>query len=753
MRRSGPAQMRRANRGAVMTDYGILLATIAIVVLISIFAVGGDIKRIYCEAGSALAQAMGRAPWDCDPVEPKVEDLAAAAEEEALAEKPEDCAEGCLFAGFTTGKVAKLNTEGLPLWENTTLTKKIYEIASDKDGNIYAGGEDGFVLKIGPDGKEIWRGLELGPVMAIAVSDDGFVYTGTGSGHSSVVKYNAETGGVLAIQRVRTPDSYGGPRDWVNGVTVDKHGFVYASTKYGALAKIDPNGEMPILWQEEASQELLEDVDVDDTGNLYVVGSTIDTLQPDAGADEEAFMVVDDGAARYTVNSNTDLAGQFFDAALAPNGDYAVVGFRKWPDGEYGTYVTNMRLGSKSNPNKWTADYHLLPGSVRGINFDKAGDLYVANIGGWIKKLNGKTGEELASWDYPEGIWTVHVSGKPRSKGPSGSTEVAQTVPPVAGPGTCSTNCPYVGLSNGTVIKVGDNGSPVWTSTDSKSQISGMQWMADGSLLTGSTDGKLRKFDPDGNVVWVHDSGVASVTDVVVIADGHIIFGATGGMVRKLTPDGETVATRYVETTISDKAKNDFVKSLALGPTGDVFAASQHGAFARINPDGDMTVLWREEMGIEYLDRLEVGNDGLIYVTTYQYDSSQADRNIYDMVWVFREAGNARQLVTFQDEPNGYISASALNKSNNTFAFAEWTYSGGFKPIIRSINPGADYPKMWSKATMFTNVVQDMSFNKDYSILYAGGSDNTLRKINPANGTELGKYTFSTRVMSVEIGH
>jgi WD40 repeat protein len=279
-----------------------------------------------------------------------------------------------------------------------------------------------------------------------------------------------------------------------------------------------------------------------------------------------------------------------------------------------------------------------------------------------------------------------------------------------------------------------------------------MQWLADGSVITGASDGKVRKHDPNGNVVWTHASGAGSIYDVLATRDGSIVIAGQGGLVRKLTADGEVVSTRYVKSVMSTKANTDYAKSLDLGPTGDVFVLSAQGAFARINPAGDMTVLWRDEMGLEYADRIEVANDGIMYLTTYQYDSTQADKYIYDMVFGIREAGNAREIAFLQDQPSGAIFASALNKSNNRIAVADWTYNGGFKPVVRMIEPNATTPQKWS-STRPTGVVQDMSFNKDYSILFAGGSDNMLRKFNPANGADLGSYTFGSRVMSVEIGH
>jgi Flp pilus assembly pilin Flp len=350
MLRLGRAEFKGAKRGAVATEYAILLALIGVVSIVAVVAAGKDVKRVYCEAASAIAHANGRAFWLCDEAEPLSEELVA--EEDAIAEKPEDCAEGCVFAGFGSGKVAKLSTDGQYLWESDTLTSKVYAVASDKEGNIYAGGEDYVLVKLDPSGKELWRADTFAAVMTIAVSDDGFVYVGTGSGHSSVRKFRTSDGMVMATERVATPVSVDNGRDWIVGVTVSKSGFVYAATKYGAIAKLDPNGEMTTLWQEEATQAYLGDLDIDDTGNLYTVGSTIDSREADMGRDEEAFMLVEDATARYGINSNTNLAGQFFGAALSPNGDYAVIGWRQWPDGDYGTYVTNMRPGMGSNPNK-----------------------------------------------------------------------------------------------------------------------------------------------------------------------------------------------------------------------------------------------------------------------------------------------------------------------------------------------------------------------------------------------------------------
>lgn len=350
---------------------------------------------------------------------------------------------------------------------------KAFAMTIDSSGNVYVTGcSQGGVgisfnyatLKYYPNGDTAWArtyngtGSQSDIASAIAVDASGNVYvTGESWGaylDYATIKYDC-SGTELWISRYNGVASY---HDAAHAITVDSFGNVYVTGiteddhhyQQYATIKYYPNGDTAwVRIYDDPTNDLdrAEAVTVDDSGNVYVAGSS-GTVKYDAdgnllwaapwgGID----IVVDDVNDVYAVWGNTVVK-------YNPGGDTAWV---RWYDGKsqdlaldaWGNVcVTGWRRGTSTYDDYATAKYapdgsqlwfQLYQGPVNGydkaygIAVDDSGNVYVTgrSVGGcttvkydpdgnelWSKKYTGPgTGEDIAHAIAVDDSMHVYVAG------------------------------------------------------------------------------------------------------------------------------------------------------------------------------------------------------------------------------------------------------------------------------------------------------------------------------------------------------
>ena len=205
-------------------------------------------------------------------------------------------------AGDTDAFIAKFYAGGSLAWDLTwgwIHDEEATDIALDKDGNIYivgdtssfgAGDMDAFIAKFDSSGGLIWDRIWGGSSddwgYGVSVDEDGNVYIvgsttsfGAGANDAFIAKFSSN--GDLIWDRTWGTSSIEG----AYGIAVDVHGNVYVTGNTQAyhltrledvfIAKFSSDGNLiwDLVWG-GSDPDYGEDIDVDDAGNLYVVGST-----------------------------------------------------------------------------------------------------------------------------------------------------------------------------------------------------------------------------------------------------------------------------------------------------------------------------------------------------------------------------------------------------------------------------------------------------------------------------------------------
>jgi len=633
---------------------------------------------------------------------------------------PQECKDACLYVGFEDGRVMLVGQDGAPIWTNANQVEPIYDIALDDTGAVYTAGEDGTVRKLKPSGMEAWvHETGFGRMRAVAVSKDGKVYAGSGTG--MVLQINAETGQVMSAEPVRTSNPDQQISDMIESITIDKNGFPIVSTTYGAMAKLDPAGDMSTLWQEEMPSDYLDAARVDGSGNIYVGGYTFDYSQPDYYIDDAIYVVSDDAGQRTLVNRVDEVSGKIFNLDLAPDGT-VVTSFSNMKASPMQHTVAAYMPGD-TNPERWT--YSNFPAYILGVSFDGMGHVYAAG-GNKVAKLKVADGSEVASFTFDGSIREVEAFAPGVDTGPGGGAGT------VAGQ-ACASNCVYVSAADGRVMSLAQDGSVLWTNSDQVEAVYAVSIGPAGNIFTAGEDGTVRKIAPDGAQIWAHNSAVSAMLDVDVAADGTVFAVGMTGMLRKLDADGNVLATKYIKTTNADQAGSDWTNSVDVGDNGFVYVATKYGGVAKVDPAGDMTVIWNMDAPSDYLTEVELGADGRIYVSGHTFDYSQPDMYSADAAYALTDVGNGFTVAEEFDEVNGQVFAMALSPAGKVVV-ASTKMKSPYVYHVKQFSPGKYYPEDWD-FTGLTAHAGDVAYDSAGE-LWIAGRDGTVRKINGATGAQ-----------------
>lgn len=193
-------------------------------------------------------------------------------------------------------------------------------------------------------------------------------------------------------------------------------------------------------------------------------------------------------------------------------------------------------------------------------------------------------------------------------------------------PSVCTADCKYVGMSDGNMMKIGDDGRPVWTV---KAVVAGgVEALAvddDGFIYSGGPI--LQKWDSDGNLIWKTNVSLSAhhivVTDdqryVVAVSQYGNVFAVdknTGQGTSSYQPKiaaGSSLKPRY--TYDSDRPTG-----LAVSASNDIYVTTHYGLFAKIDFD-TMLVEWEthwDNANPAHIGGLARAEDGRLYTTHWR---------------------------------------------------------------------------------------------------------------------------------------
>jgi uncharacterized delta-60 repeat protein len=280
---------------------------------------------------------------------------------------------------------------------------RIKAIATDNSGNVYVTGfswgsgtgPDYATIKYDSAGQEEWVARYNGPgnagdeATAIAVDGSGNVYVTGGSMNEkfeldyTTIKYNS-AGQQQWVARYSGPGNF----DEAAAIAVDASGNVYVtgyseSSEYDddyATIKYDAAGQQQ--WAARYNGPASDEDDaiaiaVDDSGNVFVAGSSIGTNYPDS--DYATIKYNSAGQKEWVARYNGPGEGVDFATGMAIDGfgNTYVTGASTGPNGDY-DYAT-IRYDS-SGQQQWVEHYDGPANgddSASGIALDSSGNVYV----------------------------------------------------------------------------------------------------------------------------------------------------------------------------------------------------------------------------------------------------------------------------------------------------------------------------------------------------------------------------------------
>jgi M6 family metalloprotease-like protein len=116
--------------------------------------------------------------------------------------------DGSMLVADYTGRIRRVTKDGVTTWR--TVRDRLYQIAADSAGNVYAATFNGYVLKIGVDGREmiLQTGFEKGRLVAVATTPEGDVYVAERGGSGRILRLS-RNGGTEVVARVEGAQFYG----------------------------------------------------------------------------------------------------------------------------------------------------------------------------------------------------------------------------------------------------------------------------------------------------------------------------------------------------------------------------------------------------------------------------------------------------------------------------------------------------------------------------------------------------------------
>lgn len=452
----------------------------------------------------------------------------------------------------------------------------------DDSGNMYLVVDNGATVAIyGPDGVRTGTLVPSGTNRGLAIDSSNNIYVANGSW---IQKYKPDGTLLLSIMRPGTGD---GEFQSVASVAVDSSGNIYATDQeLHRVQKLDPDGVFVLKFGIEG--------DGDGEFDTPIGIAIIEVAGP-----AEKIYVVDSGNHRV---QRFDSAGVFeseFGSKGVGDSEFQIpkdIAF----DSEDNIYVTdfgNRRVQKFTDAHAFVAEFGTTARNVipAGVAADADGNSYANdNFRGTIKKYDSDDAE----------VWTVGGA----AQGPANSFSITPTpfnVPP--------------GEDDGKFLGFGH------MALDSDSIL---------HVVDSSSGRRVQRFDPDGSFLSRYGDGfLTNPGPIAVGSDGSFYVldtlglggGANDWTVARYDTEGNFLSRFGEEVLAADTALESSMVDLTVDGDDNVYMVERifvslgptvtNGRVHKFDSDGVFLLSFGESEGYSRIDGVDVGADGLIYIT------------------------------------------------------------------------------------------------------------------------------------------
>lgn len=264
----------------------------------------------------------------------------------------------------------------------------------------------------------------------------------------------------------------------------------------------------------------------------------------------------------------------------------------------------------------------------------------------------------------------------------------------------------YIGLGQGDVEKLDENGGTLWTFSQ-PDEVGAIAVDKDGYIYTGSNDNTVRKLDRGGSQLWKFTGHGGSVRGVAVDTSGNVYTASADATVKKLDGSSGNELRSYA-------APND-QQAVAVDINGNCYVGGDSKNLIKL--DSDLNEVWRVD-SVGAVKSISVDQSGNIFVglvdEVRKFDSSGSE---FTTGWPF--TGHSRIVPGLALDDAGYIYTGSpddtAKKIERSTVTADWTYNA-----IADVNDVAVDPDL------YVYVAGNGEFSGYGRILKLDGSNNEI---------------------------
>ncbi|TVP94016.1 MAG: ABC transporter permease subunit, partial [Acholeplasmatales bacterium] len=427
--------------------------------------------------------------------------------------------------------------------------------------------------------------------------------------HASNILYTASEDGTA--KRLNAQD---GATIWththtgaVQSIAVDVRGNVYTASADSTVASLNPEGDVRYTFTHDAP---FTHVRVNPNRQAYAVSE--DGLIHRLSVDGDVMRVIDtEGSIEHFVIGSESIRTHAY-VALS-TGEVVRYDF----DGDI----------------VWRFLLHDTP--LQGITLDASGRLYTIGTDGMIHRTD------------PKRVFTSLDAG---------AMSVANN----------SEGHVFVGLEDGTLVKLNAAAETLWTQTIHGAAITDIVIGPDGFIYTASADQHIAKLDENGVVDWMNSEHTDTVSAITIDAQGHVYSASADGTVRKLNADGDTLWTY----TGHDGAVNGVTVNL----DGEVITAGADGTVRKLSSTGSNIWTFTDHDGP--VNDVIVDSEGRIYTVSDDETFRRLTDNGREF-WLYSR---------FINNPVNVIPVRTLTLDADDNIYIGTELSGSVSPTVRRID-------------------------------------------------------------------
>ena len=454
----------------------------------------------------------------------------------------------------------------------------------------------------------------------------------------------------------------------INDIAVDQDGVIWAATSAGLLRIQDDSTTFQSFGQDSRATC----VTIGDGITVYC-GTYSEGVVKYSGTESFNISEGEDQAGPVTAIT-VDAQGRlwFADYDSTESGQPDVITIYKYENGTLNSFSHTESVDD------WF--------KVSDMDTDSEGNLWVATLGGGVKKYDGTS---WISYTTDDGLADNSVNA------------VAVERP----------NKIWFGTDNGvSLLRFTEKLDPL--ALEDKDIISSCPLIdSTGSSFFGRNDGIFRaqKSSTPGDTFWTYKTGAEILSSPAVDSEGTFYFGSNDHFIYALNPDG-TLKWSY-------QTGDGVISSPAVGEDGTIYVGSKDNHLYALNPDGSLK--WRFETDGPVWSSPALGSDGTVYFGSH-------DKNFYAL--------NPDGSLQWSYATGGEIFSSPAVGLEGTIYFGSNDHS------IYALNP--DGGLKWSYATG-GEVISSPALDFDETV-YVGSSDYFLYAITPEGELDCYEGTVDT---------